>query len=195
MRLRRLAAVALGAALLTGGSAIWMAAPALAAGSEVCGNASTGYCLNDWGNGGSQNPVKMYYGGTVNNDFIYQLEYICNGGDIVTATCPFQHAAFNNAYRNYYILEIKYMNPGPGQGLCVATNASAHTVLGKCAEQGAQNGVIMIAGYSCTFGGFQGQYLVDRYWTDFNDTTTTLTSGGNPGVQAYFATGENSCWN
>jgi hypothetical protein len=53
----------------------------------------------------------------------------------------------------------------------------------------------MIAGYSCTFGGFQGQYLVDRYWTDFNDTTTTLTSGGNPGVQAYFATGENSCWN
>lgn len=177
-------AALLGITLFTGGTA--QAQP-----SAVCGNAGSGYCLNDWGNGGSQNPVKMYYGGYANDYFGVFSEDICSGSHYVTPSCPFQHPGLDSKYLNDIIVEVQYLNAGSGHGLCAATSGGATAVLGDCVETGhAQDGVIMVLDPSCS-GGY---HLVDRYWSDLDDTTNTLTSGGNIGVQAYFATGSNTCW-
>lgn len=192
MRMRRspslilVGAAALAVALLTGGTA-------QAQISQVCGNAGTGYCLNDWNNGGSGNPVKMYYGGYTNDDFYYEFEYICNGTDIVQVYpgggCPFTPGTgLNSLYKNDYILEIHYAN----RDNCVATTSGGLAVLGSCAESsgGASDGVFMVANPNCS----GGDYLVDRYWSDLGNTTYTLASGGNIGVQALFENGNTTCW-
>jgi hypothetical protein len=196
VNIRRLAIVVAATVALDGslGLATTSSAHAQTPGFEVCGNAGLGYCLNDWNNAGGGGSVKMYYGGYSNDDFYYTPEFICNGSDLVQVYpgggCPFTPGTgLNSAYVNDEIVEVTY---GNNTNLCVATNGSAHAVMGNCEETGdAADGVIMVLGQlNCN-----GNSLVDRYWSDRDTTSVYLQSGGNPGVQATFSiTGSPTCW-
>jgi hypothetical protein len=194
--LSRLATVVAATVTLGGSLPLAAVSPAHAqqAGFQACGNAGLGYCLNDWNNGGSGSPVKMYYGGYSNDDFYYTPEFICNGTDLVQVYagggCPFTPGTgLNSDYVNDEIVEVTY---GNNTNLCVATAGSPQAVMGNCEETGdAANGVIMVLGQlNCN-----GNSFVDRYWSDKDTTSVYLQSGGNPGVQATFAiTGSPTCW-
>jgi hypothetical protein len=45
-----------------------------------------------------------------------------------------------------------------------------------------------------TCGGTIPGHLIDRYASDNLGREAALQSGGNPGVNAYFTTGFNTCW-
>jgi hypothetical protein len=159
---------------------------------QVCGNNGTGYCLNDWGNGGLNNPVKMYWGNNSNEHFVAVLTSWCNNGH-VRSDCPFQHASLNQQYDGANIVQIEYLN-----GYCIGTNANADAVLGLCPNANAtpSNGTIMIEPRTPCGGGVgngPSTYLVDRYWSDVAGSSSYLRSGGNPGVQAYYS-GTPTCW-
>lgn len=163
---------------------------AAASSSQVCGNEGSGYCLNDWGGGGhSGDAVKMYYGGTSNDDFYVQDVNRCNGGYTVTATsygdpsnCPFGDVSLDNTYRGQPIVQITYIN---NSAMCVGSTSSDYAVLASCANpitgSGGGTGVIMIQE-----GGGPPTFFVDRYASDQHSAARFLTSGGNVGVQANY---------
>jgi hypothetical protein len=159
---------------------------------SVCGNNGTGYCLNDWNNAGGA--VKMYYGGTTNDNYIVEQETLaCNNG-VSTATCPINVNGLNTA--GAAIIEI--LNPRDGR--CVATNGNAQAVEGTCADLrgiGGSNGVtgLWFSNSSC-HANWPGFFL-NRYWTQNDSTWVWLQSGGALGAQAYFVRtqpGTSSCW-
>lgn len=164
---------------------------AQAAQTEICGNAGTGYCLNDWNDGGNGNAVKMYYGGNSNEDFYaVQVTSWCNHGK-VDLSCPFTHAALDKMYNGDVIFEIDY---GPGTSeLCVGVDQYADAVLAnKCPSVDAtpSNGTVFVQPKTpCGTGpgGAPATYAVNRYESDVAGSTSYLRSGGNPGVQAYFS--------
>jgi hypothetical protein len=175
---------------------------AYASSNQICGNGGSGYCLNDWSAGGYGNPVKMYYGGYGNEDFYLQAVNRCGGDTVTTANggCPFYNFNLDQEYKGDLIVQVVY---GP-KGLCIAdTNISAKADLGDCASISSSGsygaiqilyGDINCIGTLSPSGWITQGYLVDRYWSDVYDTTNTLTSGGNPGVQAKFADGLGTCW-
>lgn len=171
--------------------AVGLGTPAAGASiSQVCGNEGSGYCLNDWGGAGaSGDAVKMYYGGTRNDDFYVQDVNRCNGGYRVTArsygdasNCPFADVSLDSNYRGQPIVQITYTN---NSVMCVGSTSSDFAVLGVCADpitgSGGAQGVIMIQ-----VGGAPPAFFVDRYASDQHSAARFLTSGGNLGVQANY---------
>src|SRR5215471_2534943 len=85
--------------------------PAGASTSQVCGNGGSGYCLNDWGGAGhSGDAIKMYYGGTTNDDFYVQKVNWCSGHDTVqsrgrgdSTDCPFANTNWDYNLRGDFI--------------------------------------------------------------------------------------------
>lgn len=60
--------------------ALGLTTQAQATPSQVCGNGGSGYCLNDWGGAGhSGDVIKMFNGGTTNDDFFVQKVNRCSG--------------------------------------------------------------------------------------------------------------------
>jgi hypothetical protein len=166
--------------------------PAVASQAQVCGNGGSGYCLNDWGGQHhAGDAIKMYYGNSSNEDFVPTLlSGMCNHG-YATSTCPINVPGINLSGSE--IAELKY-----GPGGCLVTTGSALAVLGTCADgsgNGGSNGIIMVTyEYNNQCTGAKESYLADRYWTNRDQQIVSLTSGGNPGLQAYFAIGSITCW-
>jgi hypothetical protein len=173
-----------------------------ASNSQVCGNSGSGYCLNDWGGAGaSGDAIKMYYGGTRNDDFYVIEVNRCEGSYTVTSTyygdssnCPFGTTGLDNEFWGDPIVEIVDTN---AETECVASNSSDYAVLGSCANpingSGGADGVIMVSIEACYSP--YGYGFVDRYTSDPHSKPYYLTSGGNPGVQAYYGSSSVSCWN
>jgi hypothetical protein len=175
--------------------------PALASSSQVCGNGGSGYCLNDWGGAGqSGDAVKMYYGGTSNDDFYVQKVNWCSGHDTVQSTaapwhdstnCPFANTAWDANLHGYAIVQVTYIN---NTNECVATASAAKAVLGVCADplsgSGGANGVINVLWpQSC------GSYFMNRYWTDANGGRESFLASGNAvGNQAIYTSPGGTCW-
>lgn len=161
---------------------------------EICGNGGSGYCLNDWNNAGSY--VKMYYGGNYTNDE-YQIEYetlACNSGH-ATKTCPINVPGIDPT--GALIFEIL----NPRDGACVATDGNAAAIEGTCADlsgNGGARGVteLLFRSQICTLG-YQLEAM-NRYWTQTDSTPVWLESGGNIGLNAYYARFANgadaTCW-
>lgn len=191
------------------GSALWAVSPAHASSrpvarpavtravtaapaSQICGNAGSGYCMNDWNNGGSGSPVKMYNGGYANDDFFTEYVDRCTVAS-VTPTCPFNDRNLDAHYNNSPIFQIVYAP----NGLCVVAGASggAQAALGKCANtntgQGGANGVLQVkaASSSCPHG-----VAINVFWTNSNNLVHYLLSGGNPGQPLYLNSGSYTCW-
>jgi hypothetical protein len=189
-RLLRTAVVVLTATALAAG---FGTQAALASTSQVCGNGGTGYCLNDWGGAGlSGDAIKMYAGGTANDDFYVQAVNRCNGSYVATTSCPFSSSQNNNFAAGGDVVEIVDTN---NESECVASTSSFKAVLGSCADPltgaGGANGVIMVLHFDECSSGDIG--FIDRYASD-SQGLSWLTSGGNPGVQAFYDTTLVSCW-
>ena len=196
----RMVTVPAAALVLVAGLGVQRAA---ASTSQVCGNGGSGYCLNDWGGAGaSGDAVKMYYGGYANDAFYVQEVNRCNGGTTVTSTyygdrsnCPFGNAGLDQQFWNHSIVQIVYTN---NQSQCVAVNGSGQAILNSCANpitgSGGANGVIMVTAQApCS--SHTDFAFADRYVSDQHARAYWLTSGGNPGVQAYYGSSNVSCWN
>jgi hypothetical protein len=191
---------------ITGGLAtlalasIAFAAPAYAQGTNICGLGGTGYCMNDWGNGGQNNAVEMYYGGYSNDYFYTEPVDACNGGDTVTGSCPFQSSTMDGNLAGDLIVQVVYANSGAGDGLCVGTASSGDAILTGCNNTttgtGGGDGTLMVAatgssGGSCDQSG-EG-LLVDRYWT--KGAYAFVTSGGSIGAPLLVNdTSAATCW-
>jgi hypothetical protein len=177
--------------------------------SQVCGNAGAGYCLNDWGGAGaSGDAVKMYNGGTMNDDFYVQEVNRCSGHDTVqsrtapfhdSTDCPFADTFLDARYHGDDIVQITYTN---NVTQCAGTNSNGRAVLASCANPisggGGGNGVIMVM-YSTSCASFSGPVFLNRYWSDAESQETYLASGGNVGVQALYETPilgspPSTCW-
>jgi hypothetical protein len=153
-----------------------------AASQQICGDYGSGYCLNDWGNGGVGNPVKMYYGSSSNEDFYVQPIDRCAGGDHVTATCPFSSQSLDSDLIGMEIVQVQYAGGG-----CIATttgvNNAGAAVIGNCNKvstgSGGSDGTVDVIWYDS---------LANIYWSNngVNGDLACLQSGGNPGVQATY---------
>lgn len=180
--------------------ALGLSTQAQATPSQVCGNGGSGYCLNDWGGGGhSGDVIKMFNGGTTNDDFFVQKVNRCSGRDTVEATlrgspinCPFGNTSLDVDFFGKTIVQIVYTN---NESQCVgATGATA--TLESCAQPitgaGGGNGVIQVM-YSTTCNGIGGTVFLNRALSDVNGDSW-LVSGGNPGVAADYEGFEGTCW-
>jgi hypothetical protein len=171
--------------------------------SQVCGNGGTGYCLNDWGGGGaSGDAVKMYYGGTANDDFYVQEVNRCSGQDTVqsvyyhdSTNCPFGNTGLDQQFWGDPIVQITYTN---NESQCVGSTSSDYAVLASCANpisgSGGGTGVIMVT-VEAPCSSHTDFAFADRYASDQHGRAYWLTSGGNVGVQAYYGSSNVSCWN
>jgi hypothetical protein len=153
------------------------AAPAFAQ-TQICGNQGSGYCMNDWNNGGYGNPVKMYNGNVSNEDFWVQKIDRCAGGSTVTSSCPFNDHNID-AGLGGTIFQIRYANTS----LCLAANtANGQSVLGACNSvntgTGGDTGTVYVGGDFTLFS---------VYYTNLhnNGDLYCVESGGNPGQPVY----------
>jgi hypothetical protein len=190
MKLRKYAVAFAAAAALT---VITIPAASAAGYSNLCAQAGAGYCLNDWGGGGSGAAVKMYTANVVNDRFGVFTVNACNGGHFITSSCIGAWGGDPNMV-GAEIVEIQYEN---NSSLCVATAGSGYAVMGACGDgsgTGAANGVIMaLAGTPSCGGGFH-YFMMDRYWSHANGSDVWLLSGGAVGNQALFSGTDQSCW-
>ena len=153
------------------------AAPAFAQ-TQICGNGGTGYCMNDWNNGGYGNPVKMFNGNNSNENFTVQTINRC-GGVSTGGNCPF--VDHNLDAIGGKIVQIRYANTS----LCIAANtANGQAVLGACNNvstgTGGDTGTVFVD---------DGVELFSVYYTNQHNPNATgdsdepycALSGGNPG--------------
>jgi hypothetical protein len=151
-------------------------APAAASQQQICGDYGSGYCLNDWGNGGIGNAVKMYYGNSSNEDFYVQAIDRCGGGDKVTASCPFTNRSIDSDLIGDEIVQVRY------GGNCIASSAGGAAVMGKCNTPSTGNGGAMGTVDVIWLGS-----LANIYWAnEAAGDVACLQSGGNPGLQATY---------
>jgi len=157
------------------------AAPAFAQ-NQICGNGGLGYCLNDWNGMQGQNmAVKMYYGGSTNENFYVQVIHRCSSSGLVTATCPLNnHSVDAQLAGDFYTIQIVYNG-----AYCVGTDGAGKAVLTTCNSQttgsGGGNGTVLVDYYGVD---------IDNYWSNLDgNNVSCMMSGGNPGVQAYFSGG------
>jgi hypothetical protein len=162
---------------------------------EICAQAGTGYCLNNWGG-----LVKMETSGTGNDNFsMYTLSNYCDGGFVTNGVgspgpaCPFPvGSGLNSAYENHQIVKIV---SGISNG-CIGTDFSENANVGPCPPpSGGTGSNIWVIGPEC---GTDSTYLINVYWSGQhgNADASSLISGGAIGAQAYVA-GNNpatSCW-
>jgi hypothetical protein len=200
VRSRALRVLGLPAAALT--LALGLSTQAQATPSQVCGNGGTGYCLNDWGGAGaSGDAIKMFNGGTTNDDFIVQEVNRCSGHDTVQSTakgnttnCPFSDTSLDAHFAGKTIVQIVYTN---NETQCVGGGAGVSAALASCANplsgSGGGTGVIQVMYSQTCFNGFSGTVFVNRAISDV-DGTSWLVSGGNPGTLAEYIGAANTCW-
>ena len=142
--------------------------------TEFCAQAGTGYCLNDWGDGGSGAAVRMDTSGLANDYFeaVAEPNYYLNG------------------YEGFAIV------PNGHTSLCVGTDGSGNANLGGCPPYGGggTGSNVWYAVGTCNVGGIGGFIFVNGYWTNKDGTYSYLLSGGSVGGQAKVSTGGGSCW-
>jgi hypothetical protein len=163
---------------------------------SLCGDGGSGYCMNDWGNGGSGNPVKMYYGGYSNDSFFLEAVDLCSSSSYVTSTCPFTNTAIDRSLEGEWIAQIVYTN----NGLCVGTNSDGDGVLTGCNSTTSGTGggtgtiVVLASNSGCPQTNSQG-ILVNRYYTDVNSVDEEEASGGSVGSNLNLENGTSgTCW-
>lgn len=132
------------------------AGPASAAsGPAFCTNFNGSVvCLNDWGNGSFGNSVKTFSSNSSNEDFVELSTGRCGG--TVTTNCPFANSAYDNAYRNFPIVQLEY-DPN---GWCVATGTDRNAQLGNCNNSngtGGSNGTLFVD---------HNGFMINVYWTN-----------------------------
>jgi hypothetical protein len=174
------------------GSIFLVLTPAYASG-QICAQSGTGYCLDDWGGGGVNNPVKMDTNGTIHQSFgNYVLTTMCGHGK-VTGTCPFSNLALDSALFNEPIEAIKYIT----NGLCVGSGQNDdRALLEPCPGLNGVGG-----GWGTIYVQDPGTcitHLDSVHWTNNGGTSTPydLVSGGSVGSQAVNSTNRtgSSCW-
>jgi hypothetical protein len=198
-KLKLLAAVTLPVVVAAAMSMVGGTAPAYAQSSDDwCGNAGTGYCLNDWN--GSIGDVKMYYGGVTNDLWIDQPLRLCSDNDLVTVSpaCPFSNTTLDAQFNGAFIFQLESaVNPG----WCIGTSTSSSaTILQGCNNTATGTGggtgtVLLLSSTECIFDGLQegAGTIGSRYWTSRDQDEQFLGSGNAVGNQAS-ETGEATCW-
>jgi hypothetical protein len=164
---RRIARIAIAALLATGVAVpgLVSAAPAHAASSdEFCTlSAADGnsYCLNDWNGIGGGGLIKLYPAHNSNETFTEEKVPRCGAG-VVTATCPFADTRFDQRYKDFGIVQLRYNN-ALGADECVATSAAvmAAAAIGLCNDApdgtGGDPGTIFID---------HNGFMISLYWTN-----------------------------
>lgn len=182
------------AAVLVAGTLVTTAQPALATQTQICGNNGTGYCMNDWNGGLNNNPVKMYYGGSSNeNFFTYRIDP-CNSSppDRVTETCPFTlGSGYNAALAGHIIFEVGYGTTPYCIGTTGVQAGGPTAILTGCPGvngSGGGNGTIWVqwnTGIAIT------RYWADTFYQNAGESCCAaapfVVSGGNPGQPLYMA--------
>lgn len=175
------------AALFLVGGVAFAASPAYASG-QICAQAGTGYCLNDWNGAGIGASIKMGQNGWPHQTFgTVHLTGACGGG-YVTSTCP------NSTAGTYLfgepILAIKYTSGG-----CVGSgNADDRAFLVVCPDNNGNGGgwgSIWIQDGSC---GTNAVFLANSHFTGNDGRVVRLVTGGQPGFQAHVDDPAGSCW-
>lgn len=171
--------------------------------TELCGNGGSGYCLNDWNNGGNNNPINMYYGGYANNAFgIYQLIAMCNHGKVEILPgggCPFAvGSGLNSKLNGAPIYAIAYNND---PGYCLGTgNTDPNAILTPCPSSSGTGGgwgtIFVLAGTPGVCSSSHQFYFTSVHWSFLDGELAALQSGGNPGVQAFVTSfgPASTCW-
>src|ERR1700723_4600861 len=116
-RVTRLAAIT--ALVLGGAGAATLAVPggvAHATQQQICDSSQSGYCLNDWSNGGSGTsaPIKLYTANKSNEDFAEQPIERCGGTVVVGPNCPFTDKNVDSDFLGDPIVQIKYYGSAGG---------------------------------------------------------------------------------
>ena len=135
---------------------------------EFCSNEGAGYCMNDWNGDHNQGaPIKMYYGGSSNEEFELQAINPCNSSpdpDDVTETCPFVVGSGLNAkYDGSLIFQLYY----PAANKCIGTSSAGNGILTGCnspAGTGGGDGTILISPDAGPF--VNDDPIIDKYWTN-----------------------------
>jgi hypothetical protein len=136
-------------------------------GAYFCDVGGYPYCLNEWNdNRNTGQPIKMYQYGNSNEAYGFDEEYICNGGHVVTQTCPFPvGSGLNAAYAGSDIWQIAY----GGNLSCLGTNTtSGQAVNQPCNDVNGNNGgpgtIFIATNCSGTGTGYYCQ-LISKYWS------------------------------
>jgi hypothetical protein len=167
---------------------------------NICGNGGTGYCLNDWNNGGSGSQVKMNYGHTPNSDFSFvSLSFMCHDGHVHAnapyGPCPFTNGSgLNTQMDGANIFALRHSN-----GLCVGTTSSdVNTIMTDCPDSYGNGGGWSTIYAEATNANCQsGPWFAEsRYWSDAYTSLSSLQSGGNVGIQASIGVQNSTatCW-
>lgn len=164
---------------------------------EVCGNSGQGYCLNDWGGQGADgDAVKMYYGGSDNEGFTWQVIDRCNSRGTVTATCPLNDHALDATLYNHGVNpaeteQLRYFGTQCLATIPVGASNAGKAILGECNNaatgSGGSAGTVFITSSTA-------EWDISNYWSNQDFAVSCLMSGGNPGVQAYYSGGVSFSW-
>jgi hypothetical protein len=170
--------------------------------NSICGNGGSGYCLNAWGGGGNNLPVKMYQGGVANDNYsVLALSLMCHDGHVHAnapyGPCPFESGTgLNTQMDGAAIIAIKDNR----NGLCVGTTSSdVGAVEVACPDalgNGGGWGSIYATTRSTACPNSNQFFAQSRYWSNAYDAKSSLASGGNVGVQAFVAHNNSTatCW-
>jgi hypothetical protein len=189
------------AAALVAFAGLALSSPAAHASTpSICGNGGTGYCLNAWGGGGTDLPVKMYNGGVANDAYNFQqIVFMCHDGHVHAAApygpCPFNNSSLDSQMNGAVIFEIA----SGRDGLCVgSTSSTVGSTEEACPDSfgnfGGWGTIYAQAGNSsCQSPKF---FAESRYWSDAYGGLSSLASGGNVGKQAFTSpnTSGATCW-
>jgi hypothetical protein len=169
-------AIAALALTLGAGAGLWYANSshdkAGAAAIDFCAQHGTGYCLNDWNNGGFLNQVKMYQSGTSNEGFRIGTTTVCGQGK-VTSTCPFNNRVIDAQLLNDPIVKIYYLGNGLCLGSIIGGSSNGAGNLQGCGDpngNGAGTGTIFVEHATLEY--------INKYWTNYANTYAYLCSGG-----------------
>lgn len=201
MRISKRVALAAATTVAFAGISIGAATSAHASIPSICGNGGSGYCLNAWNGGGVDLPIKMYYGGYANDSYsFFHLPFMCHDGHVHAnapyGPCPFTSGSgLNTAMDGAVIAEVADNR----NGLCVGTTSSSvYSTEEPCPDSFGNNGgwgtIWVAAGNSSCNSSFK-YFLENRYWSDAYNSLSSLSSGGNPGQQAFVAFSSTAtCW-
>ena len=115
-------------------------------------------CLNDWNNGGRGNHVAIDEQSLSNENFtIERITGRCANG-YSTPTCPFNNNYFNNRYKGYWVVQIRYT----GTNLCLASYTGGIGLLGNCNDPSTGKG----GDIGTVFVWNQYYYMINLYWTN-----------------------------
>lgn len=152
--------------------------------TRICGNAGSGYCLNDWGGADAQgDAIKMYYGGNSNENFwVHHLTTFCGGLGYIGSSCTSQWGASGGLELGNDAVMIVY-----GPGGCIGSDNNGLAILTSCPnDSGVGGGTGTVFAYSNTtcFGCAHTATFASRPWSHSSGQIANLESGGNVGFQA-----------